>query len=454
MYMKTIRLMKERINGILMLYKLSNWVILHENKPMRQKLLAFTCLIAGITIGTAHSSYSQSVFSEATQLQAVYTADFFGNINGGIDQGARYMDNLDLTLNVDGETAFGIEGTRLFVYGLANQGGNLTELVGDAQVVSNIEAQNSWRLYEAWFQYINPDTRSSLLAGLYDLNAEFDINNTGALFINSSHGIGAEYAASGITGPSIFPLTSLSARYKLALSSRSTFKIALLDGVPSDPGNTRGTKVFLRENDGALLAAELAIFGNGREGYRSLNNEDKLSMLLDRQSGNGFHNKLAIGGWYYTQERASFSVQGAGEPTNNWGAYVLGEGRLYTEGSSATQGLSAFVRAGIANPDINRFESYVGTGLVYTGPFKGLDRDRVGLALAMAFNSDNRQDVALQQGMAAEKGEYNIELTYQSVISSWLNLQWNTQYIIHPNTLSSIDNAWVMGIRASVSLNP
>lgn len=47
------------------------------------------------------------------------------------------------------------------------------------------------------------DDKLSLLFGLYDLNSEFDTQETSSIFINPSHDIGAEYAQSGKNLPSI-----------------------------------------------------------------------------------------------------------------------------------------------------------------------------------------------------------------------------------------------------------
>ena len=111
-----------------------------------------------------------------------------------------------------------------FAYGLANHGGSISELTGDIQSVSNIEAENSWRLYEVWANVPIKTLNGSLLVGLYDLNSEFDVINTGGLFLNSSHGIGPDFSSSGVTGPSIFPYTSLAVRFKVNFMQGFTSK--------------------------------------------------------------------------------------------------------------------------------------------------------------------------------------------------------------------------------------
>ncbi|MGE0682955.1 MAG: carbohydrate porin, partial [Candidatus Binatia bacterium] len=153
-----------------------------------------------------------SLLEQGVSLEAVYTGEMFSNLSGGLRRKAVYLDNVDLMLTIDTERAFGWEGGRFFLYGLGNQGGNPSEHIGDIQIASNIEAPDTWKVFEAWFQQNLFRNRLSLLAGLYDVNSEFAVLKTADLFLNSSFGIGHAFAQSGKNGPSIFPATSLGLR--------------------------------------------------------------------------------------------------------------------------------------------------------------------------------------------------------------------------------------------------
>ncbi|MCG8506051.1 MAG: carbohydrate porin, partial [Sphingomonadales bacterium] len=116
-----------------------------------------------------------------------------------MSRGVRYLDNLDLTLEADLGRAVGLADTTLFLYGLYNNGTAFSDgLVGDAQVVSNIEAPvAAFRLYEAWLEHRLFEDAVSLRAGLYDVNAEFDALESAGLFLNSAHGIGTDIGQTG-----------------------------------------------------------------------------------------------------------------------------------------------------------------------------------------------------------------------------------------------------------------
>ena len=272
-----------------------------------------------------------------------------------------------------------------------------------------------------------PSIKSSVLFGLYDLNSEFDVVNAGGLFINSSHGIGPDFSSSGITGPSIFPLTSLAARLKINPFNGVMLKFAVLDAVPSDPMNTTGTSVYLRESEGALLVSEISI-------SPSNNNSDA---ILDRGVNEDTPFRLVLGGWKYTKERTGW----LDELESDHGLYVIGEITL-------TNGLSLFGRAGATNRDINRFNYYLGAGVTYSGPFKQRADDILGLTVALPINSDDFVLVEERRGNNYSQNELNIELTYLLTISEHISFQLDTQYIQHPNQAPDIEDAFVVGIRS------
>ena len=366
----------------------------------------------------------------AVDLSAVYTFDVWRGARGGVKRGWRYLDNLDVTLTIDAERAMGWGGATIFLYGLYNNGQSLTdELVGDLQTVSNIDAGvQAARLYEAWVEQRFAGDRASVKLGLYDLNSEFDTNDSNALFINSSHGIGPDFSQSGANGPSIFPVTSLALRADYQLTDNWLVRAAVLDGVPGDPDRAKRTAIKLGRGDGALLVAELEY------------SDDRT--------------KAAVGTWRYTARFENIlATQLAGEPVErrgNHGAYMMVERKLTREPVGGAQGLSGWVRAGFADDRFNPIASYVGGGLVYTGPFKGRDEDRLGLAVARVEFASRFRRAAELAGEPVGEGETNIELTYRLPIAPWLTLQPDVQYVIDPGGVRGRRDALVVGIRTEV----
>ena len=360
---------------------------------------------------------------------ATYTADLWSNTRGGRARGVRYLDNLDLTLTVDAGAAFGWQGATLFVYALYNNGRSLSgDLVGDLQTASNIDTGGvqALRLYEAWVEQRLAGDRLSLKLGLFDLNSEFDTNDSSAIFINSSFGVGPDFSQSGRNGPSIFPVTSLAVRAQYQLTEHWRVRAAVLAGTPGDPAHPRRTAILLRPRDGVLLVGEAA--------YQD----------ADTQA--------AIGSWHYTARFDDLLASAqAGQPVQhggNSGVYAYFERRLTHPGPST--GLSGFIRVGIADQQANPFGSYIGGGLVYAGPLPGRAADHLGLAVASVALADRFRRAQALTGEPTTARETTIELTYRAPLTPRLTVQPDVQYIIHPGADPRVRDALVVGLRAEV----
>lgn len=350
-------------------------------------------------------------------LEASYTADLLGNMSGGQRRGARYLDNLDLVMEADLDAIVGWQGALLHVYGLYNNGKSLSSLVGDEQVVSNIETgTRAVRLYEAWLDQLIGD-QASLKLGLYDLNSEFDSLDASGLFTGSAHGIGTDIGQSGANGPSIFPSTSLAARATVEIGHGWHLRGAVLDAIPGDPARPSRTSIKLR--DGALLAveAEAPIASGG---------------------------KLLVGHWRYTDAQDQL---GGGRARGAGGVYLRGEATLFREASSQGQGVDAFARLGVADGSTYRFSRFASAGLNWTGPFDGRDFDQFGLAVASAFTS-----AADRRLRTADRAETAFEITYRARLTDWLSVQPGAHYIVNPGADPSLPDAFVIGLRTQVTV--
>lgn len=359
-------------------------------------------------------------------FEAVYTGEIIGNTRGGLKRAARYLDNLDLTLSVSSE-AFGYEGGTLFGYILYNNDSTFSgPVVGDLQVVSNIDNESNVRLFEAWYEQRFLDGRASVKLGLFDLNAEFDAIETSGLFILSSHGIGPDFSQTGLNGPSIFPITSAGVRLDYEVAAPLTFRLAAFDAVPGTRNKPRKTAIHLSKGEGALIVGEA-----------------DTHPLPDL--------RLVLGAWTYTSRfesvEANFDLPGVEMRSDNHGVYVFAEGPLHREIQGGPGRLDAWVRFGIADTTVNQIRSYLGSGLVYTGLLPGRPDDQLGLAVAVARNGGRFLRAALAAGMPEDKREINIELTYRAPVTDWLTLQPDVQYIVNPGTHPDLRDALVIGLR-------
>lgn len=382
---------------------------------------------------------SGSVLDARTRLEEngvsfelVYTGEMSSNISGGLEQRSVYLENGDLVLSIDAEKLIGWTGASFSFYTLGDGGGSPSENVGDIQGVSNIESDETWKLYEAWYQQEFLGGRLSFLTGLYDLNSEFDVTETAGLFLSSSFGIGPDFSQSGENGPSIFPTTSLAFRTKVQISNAFYFQNAIFDGVPGDPEKPSGTHIKFDDGDGVLVASEVGfVTGTG-------------------ENSDSPYSKFALGSWFYTAKYDDvLDVDGQGDPvrrSGNKGLYLIGEQTVYRE-KDPSQGLAIFARIGFANTKVNQIGSYFGGGLVFSGLIPGRDEDQLGFAVAAAFNGSKYKQAQLDAGNGVESGEVTLELSYNSQILPQLSIHPDLQYVINPSGDPEIKNALLFTTR-------
>lgn len=351
----------------------------------------------------------------AVEFEATYTADLLSNRSGGLATGTRYLDDLGFSLHLDFGDGPGVN--RLYLHGLYNNGASFSrDLVGDLQGVSNLEADRAWRLFEAWYEF--GGERWSLRTGLYDLNTEFDMNEAGALFLHSSHGIGADLGQTGRNGPGIFPVSALALRGSVAIAS-GVFSLAALDAVPGDPADGGSNRVRLDSEEGALLIAQFS---------RPL----------------GSRMRAWGGYWAYTEHLERPFEPGSMAIDAGWYAGLEGV-------SDTLGGLAWFLRYGRANPDLNVFGTYAGAGLVLRSPFTSRPNDRLGLAVASAGSGAPYSRSLDATGAVSGTRETAWELTYRTSLGERLILQPDIQYVRHPAARADVDDALVIGLRFELS---
>ncbi len=365
--------------------------------------------------------------SEAWTLATVYTADLLRNARGGLAVGNAHLDNLDVSLEVDGERAFAVPGLQLFAYGLYNNTARFSqELSGDAMTASNIDAPRAVRLYEAWADWTFGASDASMRFGLYDLNSEFDTTEARSLFMNSTFGVGHELGQTGHNGPSIFPSTSLALRMAFKPAADWALLVAAFDGVPNDPERPAQTRIRISGDDGALLITELQ-----RHGSRLT--------------------KLAAGAWHYTEhfERIDDTLLGSPSPRKDAssGAYVLADLAVWQDPLDTDRQVEAFARVGVASDAVNEFDGSAQLGIIVRQPFGGSADESLGFAVATARTGEPYRRAQRALGAPIEDAEAVIEVTYRRALLPWLTVQPDIQYILNPGADRSLRNALVFGLR-------
>lgn len=377
------------------------------------QLLVFAQHLRAEAEGGPPSANVQEEQNNGSTATAVLVGEFVANVSGGAEEDEAFLTNVDLTLEIDTARAGLWLGGTVFLYLLDNRGQAPTSFVGDMQGTSNIEAESTLKLYEAWYEHAIANGRAAILGGLHDYNGEFYALENSAVFLNSSFGVGPEVAQ---MGPSIFPTTSLAVRLRYQPNESWYALAAAYDGVPGHPSDPRGTHIILRKEDGIFYAAEV--------GKTNVTETD--------------YSKWAVGVWVLDRD---FTDVTGNARTLNHGAYLIGERTL-------TDSLGGFVQIGYADESRNEISTYMGLGLQVEEFWETRPEDTMGLGVATAWLADGVLAVDPTRG----RTETVVEFTYRAQIRPWLAVQPDLQFVINPGMDEALGDAWVFALRLEVAL--
>lgn len=349
--------------------------------------------------------------------EATYIGDFAGNLNGGYKRGATFLGMANLKIGVETKDLGLWQGGEVFINGACTHGGMpSSQLIGDLQVASNIEAGNRIYLHEFWFK--QSFENSEFAIGLLDLNADFVVSEFASSFINSSFGI-PSMISNNIPLP-IFPMTSLGVTAKVSLSESVNLLTAVYDGLPDDiGGNNYNLKWELHKDDGVLLISELQY------------SNKVFDLPAQIKSGVYFHSGLHEFDEETYERNCIFN--------KNYGLYLIYD--QLVKNFSENSGIGIFSQFTLSPRKINSHNYYIGGGINYFGVFDDSGSDAFGLGFAYAgfIQSDCPNETI-------------IELFYKKEITSNLTIQPDIQYIFNPIGMGkTLNNALAAFLRFGIN---
>ncbi len=338
-------------------------------------------------------------------------ADGWAAIDNGARRNIAALNKIDAAITIDGHAAgIGWLSAHASYFHIVGHGPS-ERLVGDGHGIDNAESDPDHRLFEAWVEArLAPN--ASMRMGLMDLNAQFDAIDTASLFLNGGHGMGTEFAASGVNGPSTYPATGLGIS-GTATWSGLTLQAAVVDGAPDATAHGGLASLRLRGRDGALIVGE--------------------ARYAFRQDG------PSLGLGVYRYSRAPVSTPDTIAPRQGGGIYATAE-------LPAARGFAGWLRIGFADAAISDVRHQISGGIVSHAPFPGREHDRVGLAVS---SIGVRPDGPGRIGYS--RRETNVELTYHLALSETVSLQPDVQYILRPAYDPDSESALLVGLRLTVS---
>jgi len=417
-----------------------------------------------------------------------YVADVLSVVSGGIKRGTFYNGFLDLGTDIDFEKLVGWKGTHFHVNGFYPHGENGSgNYVGDIGTFSNIEAYDTYRLYELWVEQELFDGRFSLRAGQITFDSEFAVLDAyGGLFVQS--GFGAPEAFSANLPLPVFPNAVPGLRARFAPVKGLSLQAAVFDGnvapgltpdhspdaAPSTEFNRHGTDWALRPDEGALLVGEISYrFNQATEEEASATRTTADSRRL-AAGGRGVPQRGLAGSYeagflYHTDAFAdiydvtlldlhsSLAPAVARDRGADYAIYVNIEQEIWREPGTEMQGLGVFGHVAWMPQDRNFVAFSIEGGLHYLGAIPGRDKDALGLGVAYigisnqvaaAVRDTNHRD---QTSLRQPDFEATIELVYRYQVAPWFSIQPHAQYVIQPGGTEVNDNALILGVRMNIA---
>ncbi|MEA3116691.1 MAG: porin, partial [Caballeronia sp.] len=143
-------------------------------------------------------------------LQATEVSEYLDNTRGGLKTGGTYDGLTTVILGLDTQKAFGLPGGTFNASALQIHGRNLSEFnLGTLNTASGIEAQDTTRLWELWYQQSFLNKRMDVKVGQQSIDQEFMVSSYAATFVNTMFGWPGLPSYDMPSGGPAYPLSGL-----------------------------------------------------------------------------------------------------------------------------------------------------------------------------------------------------------------------------------------------------
>jgi porin len=398
-----------------------------------------------IRVGPDLTGYRARLADKGITFNTQYVAEVWGNPIGGVSSGTVYTGLMSLQDNIDLQKLLGWRGASFSTrwYWLSGQDIS-AEHVGNIFTVSNIAGFATARMNELWLQQNFAGDRISIRVGQLGADSEFDLSTNSIVFLNGTFGW-APYLSTNIPngGPS-YPLGTPGIRLALTPLNWLSYQGAVFQSNPfAQDVNRHGFRWDLSASNGYFSIHELNFRVNQSSRSSGLPGTFKIGGWFDTAPDPNTNNAQAWNyGFYFVADQMLYRVT-----ESDFAPVTDNKGQQSTAASPTNKGLGIFTHIGFTPPTSSFINFYVDGGLTYEGLIPARDNDVFGVAIAYGHLSQNTLD---SEGRSNPGYEIVLEATYQIELATWLSLQPDLQYVIHPSG-TNIPDALVLGARTTLS---
>ncbi|MGI4856810.1 MAG: carbohydrate porin [Janthinobacterium lividum] len=400
-------------------------------------------------------------------LLASETSEYLDNVRGGLKRGGAYDGLTTVTLGVDTKKAFGWDGGSFNISALQIHGSNLSSSnLGTLNTASGIEATDTTRLWEMWYQQSFLDKRVDVRVGQQSIDQEFMVSTYGATFMNTMFGWPGLPSYDMPSGGPAYPLAALGARVRAQVTPSLTALAGVYDGDPlgNNTNNLSGTNFNL--HNGALFIGELQY---------AINQPSDGQMV--GASDNGLPGTYKVGFWYdsdtFEDQRYDNTGLSLADPASsgvaathrgNYSFYAVADQMIWRPNPDEARSIGVFGRVMVAPGDRNEVSMSANAGIVMKAPFPTRDNDSIGLGLAYIKIGNYAHDLDLDyrsvlgSPYGVRTSETAVELTYQYQATPWWVIQGDLQYTFNAgagqnssDATQALKNTLVLGVRTTIT---
>ena len=390
-------------------------------------------------------SLREEIENAGVTFSSTFTMDELGNVAGGMKQGARFDSSMGWDVNFDLEKFAGLIGTQFHISGLWRQGQNLSKaVIGNDIVASTIYGHEQFRFYSLYLEKDLLDKRLNIRLGRIAAGDDFASSPLYGIFV--SNGVDGV----PITIPinlffTVYPTATWGARAKFNLNKDFYILSGIYDG---DKGveydKFYGLDFSLRLKAGLAFAQELAYAPADGIGPAGLPGHYKAGI---------YYNGATKRDLYSDINGNSAAVTGLARKKHigDYNVYIHADQMIYREKGTKDQGLTPLAVATIGPDNMNKFPFFLMGGLVYKGLVPKRDDDTTAFEVMYAKYSGKLKDSQQSVGAAPQRYEMVFEFTHRVMITKWMYMQPDMQYIVQPGGTGNIDDAFVVGFQLGLT---
>lgn len=379
-----------------------------------------------------------------------YVSELAHNFSGGTDRLTRYTDQWAFGTTLDLHKLWGWQGGT-FQFTMTDRNGR--NLGADANIGNNMLIQEvfgrgqTWHLTQLWVNQKLLEDRLELKLGRLTVGEDFfsfscDFQNLSFCGAQPGNLVGSYWLN--------WPTSVWAARLKYHTSQETYVQTGVYQVNPNYVDDS-----WARHN-----------------GWKPNNPSGTTGALIPLEVGwlptwQGRLGSYKFGGWYNTSDGDDLYLDVNHNPrgvtgldplkrSGQYGVYLSFQQQV--TGTDGGRGATVFLNFSHADRNTAQLDHQITMGVQYKGPFASRLQDSIGFAIGATHNNGRFADFVRQnnartgQNVVAGNGyEYVTELYYSWSPVRSISLRPNLQYILHPGGTSINSNAFVIGLKSSVT---